>query len=187
MRSGDRRDEVPTLLGMARTDRWPTPTAADGGRASETYARGNLTLLGAIKKCPTPTSCDGLRGLDRTKAKRAELGWNTGETLNDFVHRWPTPKGRDSKGRDSKGRADLSLPAAVWATPNARDGKGASSNDRDLTREVGGRLNPVWVEWLMGWPLGWTDCASPVTESFQSWLRAHSASCGDDCTGSAEP
>jgi hypothetical protein len=21
----------------------------------------------------------------------------------------------------------------------------------------GGKLNPEWVEWLMGWPLGWTD------------------------------
>jgi hypothetical protein len=21
----------------------------------------------------------------------------------------------------------------------------------------GGKLNPDWVEWLMGWPLGWTD------------------------------
>ena len=23
---------------------------------------------------------------------------------------------------------------------------------------VGGTLNPMWVEWLMGWPVGWTDC-----------------------------
>jgi hypothetical protein len=23
---------------------------------------------------------------------------------------------------------------------------------------VGGQLNPTWVEWLMGFPLGWTDC-----------------------------
>ncbi len=22
---------------------------------------------------------------------------------------------------------------------------------------TGGKLNPTWVEWLMGWPLGWTD------------------------------
>ncbi len=21
----------------------------------------------------------------------------------------------------------------------------------------GGQLNPPWVEWLMGWPIGWTD------------------------------
>jgi DNA (cytosine-5)-methyltransferase 1 len=22
----------------------------------------------------------------------------------------------------------------------------------------GGALNPAWVEWLMGYPAGWTDC-----------------------------
>jgi DNA (cytosine-5)-methyltransferase 1 len=22
---------------------------------------------------------------------------------------------------------------------------------------IGGQLNPMWVEWLMGWPLGMTD------------------------------
>ena len=22
---------------------------------------------------------------------------------------------------------------------------------------TGGKLNPDWVEWLMGWPIGWTE------------------------------
>ena len=24
----------------------------------------------------------------------------------------------------------------------------------------GGQLNPTWVEWLMGFPLGWTDLSA---------------------------
>ena len=28
---------------------------------------------------------------------------------------------------------------------------------RDSEQGIGGKLNPMWVEWLMGWPLGWTD------------------------------
>jgi DNA (cytosine-5)-methyltransferase 1 len=27
----------------------------------------------------------------------------------------------------------------------------------------GGQLNPTWVEWLMGFPLGWTDLKASVT------------------------
>jgi hypothetical protein len=27
----------------------------------------------------------------------------------------------------------------------------------------GGQLNPMWVEWLMGYPLGWTDSKAAVT------------------------
>jgi hypothetical protein len=26
-----------------------------------------------------------------------------------------------------------------------------------MEQNNGGQLNPMWVEWLMGWLLGWTD------------------------------
>ena len=57
-----------------------------------------------------------------------------------------------------------------WPTPTARDGKGASGHKKlsrrlaDLTYRARivdgvttGSLNPRWVEWLMGFPIGWTD------------------------------
>ena len=60
-----------------------------------------------------------------------------------------------------------------WATPTARDHKsGKGKEDRtysELTpmieRQAAGRLNPRWVETLMGLPVGWTmpSCKSPVT------------------------
>jgi len=51
-----------------------------------------------------------------------------------------------------------------WGTPKAQDSRHAL-RDRgkgNLGEQVsglhnGGKLNPTWVEWLMGWPLGWTD------------------------------
>jgi hypothetical protein len=57
-----------------------------------------------------------------------------------------------------------------WPTPTARDGKGASGHKKlarrlaDLTIQARlrdgvntGSLNPEWVEWLMGFPSGWTN------------------------------
>jgi DNA (cytosine-5)-methyltransferase 1 len=49
----------------------------------------------------------------------------------------------------------------LWPTPIARDYKGAGM-DGQLPTEVmkvdgSGSLNPAWVEWLMGFPEGWTD------------------------------
>jgi hypothetical protein len=33
---------------------------------------------------------------------------------------------------------------------------------RDLEQSSGGKLNPVWLEWVMGWPLRWTDLRPSV-------------------------
>lgn len=67
--------------------------------------------------------------------------------LKDQVAMWPTATARDYKGGRTPetlakaGRNETnSLPDAV----NAQMGKTGS-------------LNPQWVEWLMGYPEGWTD------------------------------
>jgi len=55
--------------------------------------------------------------------------------------------------------------------------KGASKSSGDgLATQVGGTLNPPWVEWLMGWPVGWTDCDVLAMDKFQSWQRQHGVS-----------
>lgn len=61
----------------------------------------------------------------------------------------------------------------MWSTPTARDwkdnGKSPSELNRNsdtLSTQAGGKLNPQFVEWLMGWPIGWTDLEHVGTESF---------------------
>lgn len=41
--------------------------------------------------------------------------------------------------------------------------------------QVFGKPTPLNQEWLMGWPLGWTDFAPLETGKFQSWLLKHGA------------
>jgi hypothetical protein len=96
----------------------------------------------------------------------------------------------DSRGSAGVGKNEL--PNAVrnmWPTPIRRDCRtfkgGArmknSSGTEPLVVVVGGMqtqptaLNPEWVEWLMGWPEGWTDLRPLATDKFQQWLRAHGA------------
>jgi hypothetical protein len=93
-----------------------------------------------------------------------------GQNLNDEVAMWPTPRASDgSKGgpnqRGSKG--DLMLSSAVhqFSTPCAEEAKALGS---------GGQLNPDWTEWLMGWPIGWTDLKPLETDRFHKWPNSHS-------------
>lgn len=95
---------------------------------------------------------------------------------------WPTPRANDGEKRGTIANNPRNgLPsAAMYSTPCARDWKDNGKSPAELARnsetlatQAGGRLNPTWVEWLMGWPLGWTDCDALVTDKFQSWQQQH--------------
>jgi hypothetical protein len=110
---------------------------------------------------------------------------------------WATPLSQDAKhsghAKSGPGNADkLAYQAVRWPTPVASMHKGSSPNslirksgrdrsndrlDHAVMASNGGRLNPQWVEWLMGWPLGWTDLKPSETGKSHSALLKHSESC----------
>lgn len=56
-----------------------------------------------------------------------------------------------------------------WPTICARDMNGAPGANFQralLPREVGGSLNPEWIEWFMGWPIGATESKPLETVKF---------------------
>jgi hypothetical protein len=90
---------------------------------------------------------------------------------------WPTPCLPGNGGSHGKRK----LKEMLWPTPTAHNAKEcnapseAERNTPTLAAQAGGKLNPTWVEWLMGWPLGWTDCAASATDKFQAWRHSHGA------------
>jgi hypothetical protein len=98
---------------------------------------------------------------------------------------WPTPTvsgNYNRKGASAKSGDGLATAVLRCATPTARDwrsGKASEAtmmrNSRPLSEQIGGSLNPTWVEWLMGWPLGWTDLEPSATDRYRSALRPPSA------------
>jgi hypothetical protein len=67
----------------------------------------------------------------------------------------------------------------MFPTPTVNDSKNnnppsqALRNTPPLNVVVGGNMNPAWVEWLMGWPLGWTDLHVSATDRFRQWCASH--------------
>jgi len=78
--------------------------------------------------------------------ERQMLAQTTKETEFGLLQKWPTPVTRDYKDSGSQ-----------EALKRARDKRDSPGLALLVGAEGGGNLNPTWVEWLMGWPLGWTD------------------------------
>ena len=67
----------------------------------------------------------------------------------------------------------------TWPTPVARMWKDSASpseykrHEIPLAAQVGGKLNPEWTEWLMGWMLGWTDLKPLETDKSHFVQQLH--------------
>lgn len=118
---------------------WPTPVA-EGDRKT-IYKQGGIPLGVAVRRepWPTPTASDARKGYSSAPG---EKNWRGLETLSGAVNgMFKTPT----------------------AAPFSHGGSGG-----ELHAQVapgGGPLSPMWVEWLMGLPIGWTDLALSETAS----------------------
>jgi hypothetical protein len=74
----------------------------------------------------------------------------------------PTPTAGDAKSSGSRNLAGSKAHAGVSLTDFVRFGNSQTAREGQTT---GGSLNPTWVEWLMGFPSGWTDCDASETQS----------------------
>ena len=126
-------------------------------------------LRGVVKMWPTPTAVTKeeeyevwLSRMQRktdpksnTKTKPSDLGI--------AVKMWPTPAATDHKGSGKTGELRDRLDYAVE--------RGATKTKVYDTPQAAGSLNPTWVEWLMGFPTGWTDLNALETPSSRKSSR----------------
>jgi hypothetical protein len=171
---------------------WPTPTTMDAHRDGQSRAEQSgqhaLSLHHAAKMWPTPTAT----GSKASGANYPSTATHQqGTTLTDAaVRQWATPTASENANRTTKTR------------PSEADGHGATlagqANERlwaptpphaptqppgPPSRAQGRTLNPRFVEWLMGWPIGWSDCGSAAMESYRTWLLARGACCSTASSG----
>jgi hypothetical protein len=131
---------------------YPTPTQDSVSERTKRYKQGGLPLTMAVKMFPTPRVADTEGGaVKNVKMENGHFyrenkkGERWGVKLRDAVEMFPTPTARDWKdtGQNSnyKRMAEKSI---------------LSGTVMMKQKKVGGKLNPEFVEFLMGYPLNWT-------------------------------
>lgn len=155
---------------------WPTPTAEEASKipAQANYGqiglnnhpriRGEVTREKGIKSYPIPTSCEwkGRGPNSKQQGLTNDTGCTGGQLNPDWVGEqikiFPTP----TSGGVTGGCTGLA---------------GGSGGRKKLCEMFGeeegkkmgcGQLNPDWVEWLMGWPIGWTKI-EPIALDWRDW------------------
>ena len=125
-----------------------------------------------------PTAATG-SGSWHTPTAKDRFGSTPKETAMMVAHLTGAPVANTYK------RLRSQVAAGMWPTPMAHDGKDCGSspsqagrNSPTLPVAAGGKLNPMWVEWLMGWPLGWTDLRASAMDRFRQWCDSHGVASG---------
>lgn len=129
---------------------------------------------------PTPTRMDYAK--ERMRSTQQKAGSRRSLDLPSAVRLWPTPRANEYKDvlqsvppsrLKDPGKCNLTQAIAMelmFATPCARDYRTGQRKRYDnpgrannLNDQIGGQLNPTWCEWLMGFPIGWTDLNASET------------------------
>jgi len=185
--NGDSMQERLTLEGQSQN--WPTPDAAlmNNRETPETFearrtalavkhrnGNGAGTPLGmSVLQWPTPCTGESLTGHGRRGGK-SRNGRQSGQSLEAIARAagpsFPTPKSSDTSSgqvspttlaKNSRPLTEIACQHGRQPDPTPTDGKQCLSDGQN-SHPQSRKLNPAFVEWLMGLPLGMTgsECSA---------------------------
>jgi hypothetical protein len=159
---------------------WLTPSVEDAGRQGKAenwrqYEEGGRTRQARLRNqvmWPTPSVGDVTGGhTSRSGNRKDEPLLNRAVKLAGGPltrQTYPTPIGG---GRTHD--PGLNSSASSRRKMGGRAPQTHLLKSEKWYQQVMGQLNPEWVEWLMGWPVGWTALEPLGTDRYQRWLRLH--------------
>ena len=190
------------LISGSESLSWPTATARDY-RDTGDLSGSDYRADGKLRKDVLPRAVDldrrgfygrpapANRNLDGSRQESWPTPVKTDGEINQNLARW-----RERQAIKAERGIDLQRPLMIavaqeiekqaqsWATPEAKNQVGYQVGTDGtkwprLGSQVSGKLNPRWVETLMGLPVGWTmpSCPSPVTIAPMSCVSSATESC----------
>ena len=164
----------------------PTRGFENGTGRSERFRCGRVpTPTEAINMLRTPSASDARRGVHPCPEKKAGQ-----HSLVTQIGMLPTPRNCmtgdicEKRKTDRFNNLETVMSRQLLPIPAARDyrsekcleetyQKNARPLSEDLGKKTGLKLQPAFVEWMMGWPLGWTDLKPLEMAKFREWLNSH--------------
>lgn len=129
----------------------PNTTGMDGGSNSR------RALAKRQQRRPSPTCSDVYTG--NLKSTQQKPGSMHSVTLPQAVAMWPTPNASDDRDRGNMSNPCVQRRAEI----------GKQLMLSQVVDPNSGALNPQWVSWLMGWPIGWADVAPLGELDWRDW------------------
>jgi hypothetical protein len=165
---------------------WATPKTSDtideaAARRLNQAPEKTTHLSARVRLFPTPRAADGAKGQRTPKGAEKEVFRGHGIDLPMFAQLYPTPTVHgdyNRKGSSAKSGNGLAtfVKQQMLPTPTVNDSKNNSPpsqrtengrHSNPLNVLAGGALNPAWVEWLMGFPAGWTALGGDMHPTYQ--------------------
>ena len=138
--------------GMMRSGRCWELTTSELRTSEKEYGYSRKTA-----RWLTPMAKDGMRANFRMKSLAKHWISKPGSNLSEqitFETLCPTPRTKGLCGGTGSFEALQAL---------MERGAISDAERRSMAAGNGGHLNPEWVEWLMGWPIGWTALGASAT------------------------
>lgn len=150
---------------------WPKWGMTRNGVAYQRQKLAQITSENAFGFCvPTPTASDGTSGSvlgkedtyyktsSGTTRRMTRTGWDRPLGLGRLVNMWPTPRASEYKDTGPVGSKSHKYMLE-------KDYLCAVTKEETMPT---GKLSANWTEWLMGFPVGWSDLEATPSEAL-SW------------------
>ena len=134
-------------------------------KISNNGVSGSIGLARTVALWPTPSANEDAAGTPDGKmqwmlTQAAKSGCKRRSDYFEQKQSYPTP-----------GTTGMSNGTGNCEKANKLHEAGQISEEerRSMRAGNGGQLNPDWVEWLMGWPIGWTK-TEPIELDWRNWV-----------------
>ena len=154
----------------------PGPVRTFGSKCLESLGRLGLALSSrkTVRTCVPLGSAHASKDLPGWGMMYDGVCWELGMSVRRTIERecgyLPTPMASDSERmpiRDHYAHKpkQIKAPDSLTQATARRCQCGTNAH----------RLSPNFAEYLMGWPIGWSDCEPLEMGRYHSWLRLHGA------------